>query len=324
MRLSKLLNGSWDKAGIGAKINIPRLQQVTFPHKPVHLPLEKLTRMADRYFTRQQFIAKFPEEVILAADVYNRMTGSGFPEYALAEFDVYFISDAQEKLEKLAAFLTAVYGMKTKSISQQNGQWELETLSPKFPVDADNLLCWAIDLAIKGYEHDCRLDGYGTFAGADSKEFQDESTGRLAHYFELAMESYRQRNFGAAVINFTTAIRIFPENANSWYSRAIAKEEILLGAKAREDYDKAILLSPEFKEAYINRAVNKDDAGEYEAALQDYNKAIELDALNPIVYFNRGNTRQHLGDQAGACSDWKKAKDLGAEYAGAKLEEYCK
>ena len=72
--------------------------------------------MADRYFTRQQFIAKFPEEVILAADVYKRMTGSGFPEYALAEFDVYFVSDAQEKLEKLAAFLTAVYGMKTKSI----------------------------------------------------------------------------------------------------------------------------------------------------------------------------------------------------------------
>lgn len=280
--------------------------------------------MAERYFTREEFIARFPGEAALAADVYNRMAGSGFPEYALAEFDVYFVSNAREKLEKLAAFLAAVYGMQTKSIGQQNGQWELETVSPKFPVDADNLLCWAADLAIKGYEHDCRLDGYGTFAGADSKDFQDESAGRLAHYFELAMESYRQRNFGAAVINFTTAIRIFPENPNSWYSRAIAKEEILLGPKAREDYDKAIELSPEFREAYINRAVNKDEAGDYEAALLDFGKALELNALDPIVYFNRGNTRQHLGDQAGACSDWKKAKDLGGEYAAAKLEAFCK
>ncbi|MBO9153547.1 ribonuclease E inhibitor RraB [Chitinophaga sp. GCM10012297] len=280
--------------------------------------------MAGRYFTREEFITRFPGEAALAGDVYARMTANGFTAYALAEFDVYFVSDSREKLEKLAAFLTAVYGMQTKSPAEQNGQWELETASPKFPVDADNLLCWAIDLAIKGYEHDCRLDGYGTFAGADNKDFQDESAGQLAHYFELAMESYRQRNFGAAVINFTTAIRIFPENPNSWYSRAIAKEEILLGPKAREDYDKAIALSPEFREAYINRAVNKDEAGEYEAALADFNKAIELNALDPVVYFNRGNTRRHLGDQAGACSDWKKAKDLGGEYAAAKLEEFCK
>lgn len=280
--------------------------------------------MANRFFTRDQFIRKFSEEVLLAADVYKRILDSGFKEYAYAAFDVYFISDSKEKLEKLGSFFTSFYDAKITGITEKEGGWELTADFPQFPLDQDNLLCWATDLLLKGYEFDCRQDGYGTFAGADSNKFPDEEKGRLAWYFEEGLKAYNNRNFSASAIYFSTAIRIFPENPNAWYSRGIAKDEIFLKAKAREDYDKAIELAPAFVEAYINRGVNKDHAGEYEAALQDFAKALELDGNNATAYFNRGNTRHNMEDPAGACADWKKAKELGAGYATAQLEMHCR
>lgn len=277
--------------------------------------------MEGRFFTQEQFIKQFNEEVLWAAAVYDRLIKSGFQEYALGEFDFLFVSDQREKLEKFSAFLTATYGSKIGEIGEKDGLLGFTGISPLFPIDQDNLLAWGIDLYFKGFEFDCRLDGYGTFAGADNKEFPNLEPSQLAYYFDLGISSYNNRNYGASIINFTSAIKIFPENANTWYSRAIAKEAIFLTAKAREDYDKAIELAPTFKEAYINRAVNRSETEDYTGAIADFNKAIELDASNAAVYFNRGNTKLNLGDKEGARADWTKAKELGADYAAERLKE---
>jgi tetratricopeptide (TPR) repeat protein len=271
--------------------------------------------MEQRFFTQEQFIKKYNEDVILADDVYNRMLANGFTENALAVFDVYYLSNSRQKLEQLGGLLQESHQVTIKSIAEKEGIWEMEITTREFPVDHDNLLCWALDLYIKGYEHDCRLDGYGTFAGADNKNFQDEDPALLEQYFNAAMDAYENRNFGSAVINFTTTIRIFPQNANSWYSRAIAKEELFLNNMAKADYDKAIELSPTFKEAYINRAVNRFDAGDFTAALADFDKVVELDPSHAAAYFNRGNTKKAMGDGEGAEADWQQAKALGLENA---------
>ncbi|MRG43492.1 tetratricopeptide repeat protein [Chitinophaga sp. SYP-B3965] len=277
--------------------------------------------MEGRFFTQEQFIKQFSEEVLWAAAVYDRLIKSGFQEYALGEFDFLFVADQREKLEKLSAFLTNTYGLKIGEIGEKEGLLGFTGISPMFPIDQDNLLAWGIDLYFKGFEFDCKLDGYGTFASPDNKEFPNLELSQLAYYFDLGISSYNNRNYGASIIHFTSAIKIFPENPNTWYSRAIAKEAIFLTAKAREDYDKAIELAPTFKEAYINRAVNKSETEDYTSAIEDFNKAIELDANNAPVYFNRGNIKYALGDKDGAIEDWKKAKGLGADYAADRLRE---
>ncbi|WP_341837273.1 tetratricopeptide repeat protein [Chitinophaga pollutisoli] len=281
--------------------------------------------MAARFYSRDQFFQRMPQEIVLAADVYRRMTDSGWKENALAAFEVYFVSDDRARLEKLGYLLQDAYRMKVAGTRQSGGGIiELGAVTAPIPVSEENLLYWVMDMGIKGFEHDCRMDGYSTGTPPETQEFPDESPEKLAEYFETGLAAYDNRNYSDCAIRFTSAIRIFPENANAWYSRAIAKDALLLNAKARADYDEAIRLSPEFKEAYINRAVNKDEAGDYAGALADYDQAILLDALNPAVYFNRGNTRQRLGDQAGACADWTKARNLGAEYAEESLKTFCR
>ncbi len=257
--------------------------------------------------------------------MYRRMTDSGWKEFALAEFEVYFVSSDRQQLEKLGYLLQDVYRMKVAGTrGAGSGIIELAARTAAFPISGDNLLYWVMDMCIKGFEHDCRMDGYSAAPPPEQLQYPDEAPEKLAGIFDRGLASYASRNFSDCAIQFTSAIRIFPENPNAWYSRAIAKDELLLNAKAREDYDEALRLSPGFKEAWINRAVNKDEAGDYAGALADYDQAILLDSLNPAVYFNRGNTRQRLGDQAGACSDWTKARDLGAAYAEESLQAYCR
>lgn len=279
---------------------------------------------SERYFTREQFIAQYNDEVAYAGQVWQQLQDNGFQEYALAVFDFTFLSDTAEKLESLKQLLSSGYDFVIGDIVQTQEGWAFQGVSSEFPVDRGNLLCWAIDLLVKGFELDCRLHGYGTFAGPSNDEFPDMAAGKLESVFNAAMSAYEHKNYGAAAINFTTAIRIFDTNPNSWYSRAIVKDSLYLQQEARADYDKAIELSPKFKEAYINRAVNKYETGEYSAAIADFDKVLELDPDNAMVYYNRGNTRYNDGDQAGACADWKKALELGADYAEERLAQYCK
>lgn len=280
--------------------------------------------MQKRYFTQQEFNENFGNEMALAADVYAERKKTGMDDNALAVYDFIFISDSKDKLEELAVFLKANYNYTVNDIKKENDHWELTGDATEFPVDEENLIYWAIDLYCKGYVYDCKLDGYGAMADKDNQVFPPMDTALYGDYFEKAMNAYNNQNLGMAVIHFSTAIKIYPDDPNAWYSRAIAKDELYTWKAARRDYDKAIELAPHFVDALVNRASNKDDAGEYEAAIVDYTKAIEFDAENPVAYFNRGNSKFNKGDKNAACEDWKKAKELGADYAQERIDEHCK
>lgn len=276
--------------------------------------------MQARFFSIDQLNERFANEAGAAYSVYDRLISNGFKEYDLVTFDFVCVSDSREKLETLATFMRESYGYEITTVSDR----QLEGVAKPFPVDRNNLLCWVLDLFIKGFQADCMLDGYGTSTDPATATQPDMDISLSEHYFNLAMEAYGQQNYGAAIIHFSTHIRIFPGNPNAWYSRAIAKDELFLLLEARADYDKAIELAPAFAEAYINRGVNKESAGEYEAALVDLNTAIGLEPDNATAFFNRGNVKFSSGDQDGACADWKQAKALGADYADEQLAAHCK
>ena len=174
----------------------------------------------------------------------------------------------------------------------------------------------------KGYEFDCILDGYGATSDPDLGS-PTMDIGLEDHYFDLGLEAYNKRNFGMAIINSSTAIKIKPSDPNSWYSRAIAKENLFAWKSARQDYDKAIALAPNFVDAIVNRGANKDEAKEYAEAIKDYSKAIEIQPENAMAYFNRGNSKSKIGDKNGACKDWHRSKELGADYADERINKMC-
>jgi len=283
----------------------------------------KKDTMKDRFFTWKQFADGFGKEMVSASEVYERRKKDGIKDYAFATYDFVFISDSKDKLDSLGNFLAVNYGYKINETKKEDEYWELAGDATEFPVDEDNLRYWALDLYAKGYEFDCKLDGYGAMADPKNQNFPDLNITLYDHYFELAMDAYNKRNFGLAVINFSTAIKIKPGDPNSWYSRAIAKDELHTWKAARRDYDKAIELAPDFTDAIVNRAANKDEAGEYDEAIKDYDRAIELEPQNAMAYFNRGNSKFNKKDKKGACEDWIKAKELGADYAQKRIDNEC-
>lgn len=278
--------------------------------------------MGNTFFTKDQFNSNFGKEMVSANSVYEQRKKSGIEDYALATYDFVFISNEKANLIRLAEFLKVNYGYKINEI-EQHDYWELTGDATEFPVDENNLMYWALDLYCKGYEFDCKLDGYGAIGDPKDQMFPDMEI-NADYYFDLAMEAYNKRNLGMATIHFSAAIKINPNDPNFWYSRAIIKDELHTWKAARRDYDKAIELAPDFIDAVVNRAANKDEAGDYEEAIEDYSKAIELDSQNEMAYFNRGNSKFNIKDNKGACEDWNKAKELGADYAIERIEEHCK
>lgn len=280
--------------------------------------------MSSRYFTRTDFNNDFSQEITLAKEVYQRMTNDGFKDFALATFDVHFISNTKQKLDTLAAFLTSNYGFAMQPPKKEKGHWLLTGTAVQQPYTEDNLVYWAVDLYCKGYQFDCRFDGYGALTDASHLTYQNLDSTTADTYFNKGIEALNNTNFGAAIIYFTTALRINPSLKTALQARGYCKDELHTWKAARKDYDLALAIDPNYVDALLIRATNKDDAGEHAAALEDYNKVIALQPNNHLAYFNRGNTQFSLGNKNAACQDWATAKQLGSPYAQQRLEAECK
>ncbi|MBT1687259.1 tetratricopeptide repeat protein [Dawidia soli] len=284
---------------------------------------ENKAQTMTRYFTHEEFVSNFQKEMVSAQDVYNQFKKNGLTDNALGTFDIVYISDSKKKLDSLGGFLTQNYGFKMKSSAKAGDHWEMAGDTKPIPVDLENLLYWALDLYVKGFAFDCRLDGYGAMMDHRKPEFLKMDPTLEVHYFKAGLDAYNKRDLGSAIINWTLVTKINPNDPNAYYSRAIAKNELHTWKSALRDYDKAIELAPNFVDAIVNRAALKDNNGDYKGAMEDYNRAIELKTDNPVAYFNRGNTHLNLGDKKLACADWSKAKELGSQSADERMKEHC-
>ncbi len=278
--------------------------------------------MDKKYFTTNDFNNGFGKEMAMSQDIYKNMVKSGLKEYQILTYDLDFVSNKKENLDSLADFLATRYKYKIKEIKKEEGGWILRADATPFPVDSNTLLYWVVDMYVLGYNFDSKLSGYG--AMVDTAKFPDFSKDKADFYFDEGLNAYNNKNKSSAIINWTTVLKIDPNDANAWYSRAIVKNELYLWKDALRDYDKAIEIAPKFTDAITNRATVKDESGDYIGAIADYDKVIELDPKNEMAYFNRGNSKFNKGDKSSACADWKKAKELGAEYADERLKENCR
>jgi tetratricopeptide (TPR) repeat protein len=280
--------------------------------------------MNTRFFPKDEFNKQYGKEMVGAVTVYEQMTKNGFRHNALATFDFDFVSDKKEKLDSLSKFLTDNYNYKMKAVKKEQDQWILEGDAIELPYDEDNLMFWAIDMYCKGYEFDCRLNGYGALTDPKNLTYLDLKNDSAETFFKKGIAAINKRNFGAAIIYFTMALKIDPKQAKTWQARGYCKDEIYTWKAARRDYEKALEIDPTNVDALLTLATNKDNAGEHTEALKDYDQVLTLEPENDLAYFNRGNTKFSLGDKKGACEDWTKAKSLGSPYAQDRLNAECK
>ena len=106
---------------------------------------------------------------------------------------------------------------------------------------------------------------------------------------ELLIQSYRILKKRSRI--FDKAIEIDPEDADSYYNRAVTREELGDTEGAMSDYNDAIKYDPESEAAYLNRGILKHDQGRFREAIEDYNKAIEINPNDVKAINNRGNSK---------------------------------
>lgn len=281
-------------------------------------------KMDKPFYSWEDFASNFGKEIVSAEDVYNSMKNSGLKDFTYSKFDYQFVSDDKSKLEALNKFILEHYDYEFQEFLTFGDLYELKGLTNDIPITQDNLMYWALDMAKRGMEFDCKLDGYGFALENDNPILPEFSKENEEYYFDLAVELYNNGDLSGSIFNWTIALEINPSDPNSYYSRAIVKNELYTWKAALHDYDKAIELAPDFIDAIVNRGAVKDENQDFQGAIGDYNKAISLDENYTIAYLNRGNTNFNLGNLKAACEDWEKAMKLGDETAAERLKTNCK
>ena len=283
----------------------------------------------DKFITWEQFSQNFGKEMVSAQSVFNNMKESGVSDFSLAKFDFHFVSNSKNKLEKLQEFLNEHYPYEIKSIKKiKKGLWELNGETNEIPITESILLYWSLDMYKRGYEFDSKLDGYGAPFDPKNQKFPNFENSNENFYFDKGVECYNSGDLSGAIINWTITIKINPKDPNSYYSRAIVKNELYTWKSSLKDYNKAIDLAPDFISALTNRGSLKDENGDYAGAIEDYNRVIKMEKVDienkQMAFFNKGNSEFNLGNKNNACKDWYKAYELGAEYALERINEKCK
>jgi len=285
-------------------------------------------KMENKYISWDNFVGGFGKEMVSAEDVFNNMVKSGLKNNTMTKMDFTFVSDKKENLIKLGEFIKTHYRYSVQEVKRFDKLWEINGETNEFPMTADNLLFWALDMYKRGYEFDATIDSYGGLADSKTAIFPILDSTKTDYYFDKGLECYNNGDLSGAIFNWTLSIETDPTDPNAYYSRAIVKNELYTWKLALKDYDKAIEIAPKFVSALINRGGLKDENGDYQGAISDYEIVLKLDKLEKEekaqTYFNLGNTYLNMKEKSNACENWKKALELGEKDAIERIKEHCK
>jgi tetratricopeptide (TPR) repeat protein len=136
----------------------------------------------------------------------------------------------------------------------------------------------------------------------------------VAHYYR-GLARLGTGEYGHAIADFDTSIRLDPESAWTFNNRGTAWYVKGDRDRALADFDNAIQRDPAYAVAYHNRGEVWKDKGDFNRAIADYAKAIGLDPDYTAAYTDRALAYERIGDLAQAGQDFRTALTRPAKYS---------
>lgn len=127
-----------------------------------------------------------------------------------------------------------------------------------------------------------------------------------------------------AAEDFTKAILLRPNLAETYHFRGLARQRSKDYANAIQDFNKAISISPTYAQAYCSRAEVKIKLKDSDGALDDYKKATLSNPTDVNAFMGLANLSVERGDKSSACEAFNKAYQLGNEKAKSEAKRNCK
>lgn len=130
-------------------------------------------------------------------------------------------------------------------------------------------------------------------------------------FLREGIQKYARGDYQGAIADYIQAIRLSPDNANTYINRGNARGRLKDHEGAIKDYTQAIRLNPDNAFAYAFRGNTRHYIlKDYQGAIEDYTQTIRLNPNSPIAYRGRGDARARLGDNQGAIADYTQALQI--------------
>ena len=147
------------------------------------------------------------------------------------------------------------------------------------------------------------------------------NSSQIANNSEILLSAktkYKNNDYPGAIADYTTAIKLNPQDGLAFCCRGVAYYRLGDGHKAMSDYNQAIKLDPNLSMAYYRRGFLHYVTKDYLSAIDDYNKSIALQPDFALAYSNRSYAYRDLyGDQE-AATDLRFAAKLFKEQGNMK------
>ena len=150
-----------------------------------------------------------------------------------------------------------------------------------------------------------------------------KDTENIVHIQSMLASSKSLQNASESELHNALQKRINKQKANeylTYFKRGDTKIKLGNYTGAVADYTQAILLRPDIAETYNNRALIKGILKEYNAAIADYDEAIRLKPDYTEAYAGRGQMKLHISHIRDGRVDIEKALKLAVKAGNEQLK----
>lgn len=120
-----------------------------------------------------------------------------------------------------------------------------------------------------------------------------------------------------AIEYLNNAIKLQPDDAEAFYNRGVAYDNLGQFQMAISDYNQAIRLRPHYAEAFCNRGILYNATGQFQTAIADFNEAIHHNPDDAEAYLGRGFAYDQLNQSQRAIKEYSKVIVLKPDNAKA-------
>jgi tetratricopeptide (TPR) repeat protein len=121
----------------------------------------------------------------------------------------------------------------------------------------------------------------------------------------------RQRHYQEALVSFSNAISIDPNNAEAFFNRGLTYQVMENLDQSLNDYTSAINFNPQWSNAYTNRGGVYVRLGAYQRAFTDYQQAIRLNPKDTLNYLSTAQFLFTVGAHRAAIAYANRSIELG-------------
>lgn len=163
------------------------------------------------------------------------------------------------------------------------------------------------------------LDNIERVLEAVESTLNARALGKAQPYYELANSMMEAGDYYAAITHLMEAIHLYPEYAEAYNMRGLARRLVGSLDAALADHSEAIRLNPQFAQAYNNRGITRYRKDDLDGAIADFIEAIRFDPQLTNAYAGIAESYYVRGQYGEALTHYRRYLDVAGSAANEAL-----